>query len=161
MASGQAYPSPNAAQIGSGAGPFYSQQQQNDGGLSPSSEPPDLQLSAELARSTAPELASAVVHDPVAHDAIAHGPVAHGAVAHGAVTPNQQLHHNPFGPLPSPQQVAQSVMSLGGHSHHTPFSSPSDTGSTNARKRTKSSRACDECRRKKVRNMTWPPSALV
>lgn len=158
MASGQSYPSPNAAQM-SGTGPFYSQQQQNNGGLSPSSVPADLQLSAELAHSAASGLAGGASNGT--HDAVAHDAVAHGAVAHAAIAPGQHLHHTPLHPLQSPQQVAQGVMSLGNQSNHSPFSSPSVPGSANARKRSKVSRACDDCRRKKVRNIASLPFPLI
>lgn len=47
-------------------------------------------------------------------------------------------------PTHSPQQMAHVAMSLG--EHHEPFD-PNDP----SRKRSKVSRACDECRRKKVR----------
>ena len=50
----------------------------------------------------------------------------------------------PLRPTHSPQQMAHAVMSLEGH--HDAYD-PSDPN----RKRSKVSRACDECRRKKVR----------
>ncbi|USP81720.1 uncharacterized protein yc1106_08994 [Curvularia clavata] len=50
----------------------------------------------------------------------------------------------PARPTHSPQQMAQHVMSLEGHHDHYDPNDPS-------RKRSKVSRACDECRRKKIR----------
>jgi hypothetical protein len=55
----------------------------------------------------------------------------------------------PTRPTHSPQQMAQHVMSMEGH--HDPYD-PNDPN----RKRSKVSRACDECRRKKVCDA--PPS---
>lgn len=51
----------------------------------------------------------------------------------------------PARPTHSPQQMAQHVMSLEGHHDHFDPNDPT-------RKRSKVSRACDECRRKKVRH---------
>jgi hypothetical protein len=55
-----------------------------------------------------------------------------------------QHFQTPTRPTHSPQQMAHAVMSLEGH--HDPYD-PNDP----SRKRSKVSRACDECRRKKVR----------
>lgn len=56
----------------------------------------------------------------------------------------------PLRPTHSPQQMAHAVMSLEAHDAYDP-NDPS-------RKRSKVSRACDECRRKKVRSVIHFPS---
>ena len=127
MTQNQSYPSPNAAQIGGAAGPFFGQ----NGGLSPSNMSTEIQLSAELSRAAQPVMSSD----------------ANAARDNGDAGPQLQ-HHPPIRHEPSPQQVAQGVMSLGEHPHPD-FSTPQDPGS-GSRKRSKVSRACDECRRKKV-----------
>ncbi|KAH7083335.1 hypothetical protein BKA63DRAFT_403028 [Paraphoma chrysanthemicola] len=61
--------------------------------------------------------------------------------------PSMGAHHqfqSPARPVHSPQQMAHAVMSLEGQ--HDPYD-PNDP----SRKRSKVSRACDECRRKKIR----------
>ncbi|KAF2025862.1 hypothetical protein EK21DRAFT_75499 [Setomelanomma holmii] len=61
--------------------------------------------------------------------------------------PTMSAHHHfqsPARPVHSPQQMAHAVMSLEGQ--HDPYD-PNDP----SRKRSKVSRACDECRRKKIR----------
>lgn len=127
MTQNQSYPSPNAAQIGGAAGPFFGQ----NGGLSPPNMSTEIQLSAELSRAAQPVMASD----------------ANAARDNGDA--GQQLQHHPtIRHESSPQQVAQGVMSLGEHPHPE-FSTPHDPGSS-SRKRSKVSRACDECRRKKV-----------
>ena len=127
MTQNQSYPSPNAAQIGGAAGPFFGQ----NGGLSPPNMSTDMQLSAELSRAAQPVMSS---------DA--------NSVQDNGDPGTQLQHHTPIRQEPSPQQVAQGVMSLGEHPHPG-FSTPQDAGSS-SRKRSKVSRACDECRRKKV-----------
>lgn len=62
------------------------------------------------------------------------------------MAPTIQHFQQPPRPAHSPQQMANAVMSLG--EHHDPYD-PSDP----SRKRSKVSRACDECRRKKVRDI--------
>ncbi|CAN9085043.1 unnamed protein product [Alternaria alternata] len=66
--------------------------------------------------------------------------MAHMGPAMGA----HQHFAGPTRPTHSPQQMAQHVMSMEGH--HDPYD-PNDPN----RKRSKVSRACDECRRKKIR----------
>lgn len=66
---------------------------------------------------------------------------------HLAQMPTMSAHQHfqsPARPAHSPQQMAHAVMSLEGQ--HDPYD-PNDP----SRKRSKVSRACDECRRKKVR----------
>ena len=127
MTQNQSYPSPNAAQIGGAAGPFFGQ----NGGLSPPNMSTDIQLSAELSRAAQPVMSSD----------------ANSVQNNGDAEPQLQ-HHTPSRQEPSPQQVAQGVMSLGEHPHPE-FSTPQDAV-LSSRKRSKVSRACDECRRKKV-----------
>lgn len=70
------------------------------------------------------------------------------------MAPNMGAHQHfqpPLRPTHSPQQMAHAVMSLEGH--HDAYD-PNDP----SRKRSKVSRACDECRRKKVRHCHHGPN---
>ncbi|KAJ4371435.1 Glucose-responsive transcription factor [Neocucurbitaria cava] len=70
------------------------------------------------------------------------------------MAPNMSAHQHfqtPLRPTHSPQQMAHAVMSLEGH--HDAYD-PNDP----SRKRSKVSRACDECRRKKVGTLILRPS---
>lgn len=49
----------------------------------------------------------------------------------------------------SPERLAQGAQGMLGIGEQTPFGDPGDAGDP-AKKRSKISRACDECRRKKV-----------
>ncbi|KAI9818788.1 MAG: Glucose-responsive transcription factor [Pycnora praestabilis] len=112
----QSYPSPNAAQMGSGVGPFYSNQ--------PRLDPSDnLQLSAQLSRNAAPLMTGRSDDD------------------HEMLPPN----HSENGLLQptSPEQMAEGGLDM---NTDASFGDP-----TAPRKRSKVSRACDECRRKKIR----------
>lgn len=131
MASGQSYPSPNAAQVAGGAGPFYGQ----NGAMSPlKDDPTELRLTAELAR----------------HSAM--GNVNEGQDAGMGAG---QHTHTPIRQPTSPP-VHQDMM---GYAPQPEFGTPQDVQApdSNQRKRSKVSRACDECRRKKVRPVDSPP----
>lgn len=69
---------------------------------------------------------------------------------------NATHHHFPTPPRPvhSPQHMAQSAQSVMGIDEHNAFAD--HDGAT--RKRSKVSRACDECRRKKVRALSASPT---
>jgi hypothetical protein len=136
MADRQSYPSPTAAQTRAGAGPFY-----GNGGVSPSqeyqdgsnSEVPQIQLSGEM-ENINPDLQG-----------------------------NGHAHHDTIADHNDHQQLAQSVMSLQEPNHYQPMSGMTHHNATlaaaqaaadaaaAAKARSKVSRACDECRRKKVR----------
>lgn len=115
MSSKQSYPSPNAAQVSAGAGPFYGQ----DAG-DPTQIPHELQQlqAAELSRSTAPMMAGS------SHE------------AEYATAEAQGMQH-----ATSPERLAQGVLNMSEHDINA---------SGGSRKRSKVSRACDECRRKKA-----------
>jgi hypothetical protein len=129
MADRQSYPSPTAAQTRAGAGPFY-----GNGGVSPSqdgahAEVPQIQLSGEM-ENINPDL-------------------------HG----NGHGHHDAMAAHNDHQQLAQSVMSLQephyqqmpNMAHQHAMAEAARLAEIAAAKaRSKVSRACDECRRKKV-----------
>jgi hypothetical protein len=131
MAERQSYPSPTAAQTRAGAGPFY-----GNGGVSPSqdqhAEVPQIQLSSEMEHIN-PDLQG-----------------------------NGHAHHDSIGAHNDHQQLAQSVMSLQEPSHYQPMPGMHHSAAmaaqaaaaelAAAKLRSKVSRACDECRRKKVRS---------
>jgi len=128
MASGQSYPSPNAAQVAGGAGPFYAQ----NGPMSPlKDDPTELRLTAELARHNGPSMGSVTEGQDTGMGAVQHT-------------------HTPMRQPTSPQAVHQDMM---GYAPQPDFGTPQDMQApdSNQRKRSKVSRACDECRRKKVR----------
>lgn len=133
MPPGQSYPSPNAAQIAGSAGPFFGQNGDS------SQIAPELQTpsQADISRSTAPMMT---------------GPP--GSVADLNRRKNRMQFHDvklasshldeDSSEADEHQRLAQDVMSLNnqaGFNDNTPT----------PRKRSKVSRACDECRRKKVR----------
>ncbi|KZF21047.1 hypothetical protein L228DRAFT_248804 [Xylona heveae TC161] len=112
MQASQSYPSPTAAQIGEGVGPFFANQQR----LSP---PDHLHLSAA----------------PLARNALDEGP--------DVVTGAPHDHTVVGGHPTSPSQLARAGLD--------PVHDPAFGDPTAPRKRSKVSRACDECRRKKIR----------
>lgn len=127
----QSYPSPTPIAADSG-GPFYpssSNQPHAD------SSADDLQLSAQLSRGIAPMM-----------NAGSGGPMAEGQGSRAQDNANHQFEHE--------QDVRRHAhMHQGNHSpidHMGAQYSPQD-GSVAPRKRSKVSRACDECRRKKIR----------
>jgi hypothetical protein len=124
MTDRRSYPSPNAAATRSGAAPFY-----GNGDLSPGAEVELKHLQDQLDAHINPELqnSGAQVVD---------------------VTPTHHPH----------QELAQSVMSLAQQAptpgfQVSPQAAPETPGSITqgGKSRSKVSRACDECRRKKVR----------
>ncbi|KAB8345906.1 hypothetical protein FH972_022961 [Carpinus fangiana] len=151
------YPSPTAAQVGSGAGPFYSQ-----AGAEPTQLPHDLhQLQdADVARPQQPHLG------PHAQAGVAYSPQSQPH----AHQPDLQVQHHPDLLDPNSdraaqERLAQGVLSMSSdpaqqqqqqHTPHAPQGMPlnayvEDTPDSATRKRSKVSRACDECRRKKIR----------
>lgn len=123
----QSYPSPNAGG-GDGGPPFYSTpgQQQQSGAPNPD----DLQLTAQLSRGLAPIMSA--------------GPVGNMSEGQDPRGPGQgsvnQFEHG----LQSEHGMHGGMVQMG-REYGTP------DGSMPPRKRSKVSRACDECRRKKVR----------
>ncbi|EON68598.1 hypothetical protein W97_07856 [Coniosporium apollinis CBS 100218] len=132
MASGGSYPSPTQGQMSSGAGIYLGQ----NGNQAPQQDiPSELSLVAELQRVTAPMMVSG---PPQAHGLPTNH---HEQQVH---TPVQQ-HDTP------PEDLAHSVMALQQEQVYGQQDDFSDPNSSSARKRSKVSRACDECRRKKIR----------
>lgn len=130
----QSYPSPTA--VAADQGPFYSssssqQQQQQQPSLSTSD---DLQLTAQLSRNLAPMMTSGpAVNMADAQEARGQGQ------GQGQQTANHQYE----------QEQAHSVYLHSGHGSMNQYDN--HDGSMAPRKRSKVSRACDECRRKKVK----------
>ena len=127
----QSYPSPNAM-AADGGGPFYSQsssqqQQQPQPGIS---NPDELQLTAQLSRGLA----------PIMNAGPGGGGLPEGQDPRGNVNPyhHEQSQAHAVHLQASPGQMGQMGDQYGA-------SDPSN------RKRSKVSRACDECRRKKIR----------
>jgi len=129
MTTTQNYPSPTHGPSGGDRGPFYHHQQESQLSPPPQEVPDDLQLRADLARSLGGPFATS--HEEQASDREL-----------GEPSPQQY-----DGNLGDPHdQLAQSVLGL----HEA---SPVDLLGAQARQkdqRQKVSRACDECRRKKV-----------
>ncbi|PQE17697.1 C6 finger domain-containing protein [Rutstroemia sp. NJR-2017a BVV2] len=125
----QSYPSPTANAADSGAGPFYGQPStQHQQGLTNQDE---LQLAAQLSRTLAPNMNVGPGGMNENQDPRAPGNMNH----------QYQPDHQAHGGHP---QMNQSQMDMGGQYDNS-------DGSIAARKRSKVSRACDECRRKKIR----------
>ncbi|KAF2494527.1 hypothetical protein BU16DRAFT_618600 [Lophium mytilinum] len=131
MATGGSYPDPSDTQMSHSGGlyvhqngamsPAQHQQQQQHGPTDP-----ELQLQENLQQHLGRHIASAPPQE------------------HSLNPPHHQV-HTPIRPTHSPQQMAQNgLMSLEDQGHYI------DDGS-GSRKRSKVSRACDECRRKKIR----------
>ena len=131
------YPSPNATQMGEGLHPFYHPTPHHMASSAehhmPSAEE-QLQMSAHLSREVPPNMTGNIVDGQ--------------AIAQR----NHNIHAQNMrqGPMGSPQQIAQSGL----NSNHDPNLTESP------KKRSKVSRACDECRRKKVRTMFRSPFSI-
>ncbi|KAK8241360.1 hypothetical protein IWZ00DRAFT_67239 [Phyllosticta capitalensis] len=148
MSEPQSYPSPNAAQMAAGAAGLYAHP---NGSMSPSQEqsnPVDPHLSLQndnsLQTTLHDQLAaslSRVNEAPMAgtgQNQQSHVPMAHHHIQQVQPSQPNQRHHDIMG-------IAQDVMNVARDSHYQPQQD------TNLRKRSKVSRACDECRRKKIR----------
>ena len=120
MASGPSYPSPTATQVADGAAPFYGQS-----GGSPSQIPVDLQ---RLQHADISHDASMLLDTPADHDS--HYTEQDLPMDNSMVAPS------------SPGRMARGVLGM--------ERVVEEDMSSAARKRSKVSRACDECRRKKV-----------
>jgi len=122
MAGETSYPSPSAAQIAGGAGPFFAQN-----GGEQVQIPNDLQQlqAAEIPRSQSSFMENAV-----------NGGHQYAQAGHPAHDASRQPS--------SPQRLAQGVLGMSGQDEYQSSEGP--------RKRSKVSRACDECRRKKVKH---------
>lgn len=122
------YPSPSAGQVGEGAAPFYTQQGQQ---RIPDQE--DIEIGEHLSRDLVPNTQH-MVHD--------------------AQRMNQRFTQQIL--TQNPQQHIQQHFHAMPHVHHGVPLQPHVTGPDpkvddgSARKKSKASRACDECRRKKV-----------
>lgn len=130
MATTQNYPSPTHAQMSADGGPFYNNHTHDQPlpGQSAATQevPDDLQLRADLSRSLA-----AITGNPTHTDAQRHDP---------SLQYDQGRDEH--------AHLAQSIIEIQENEQ-----SPGDTADSDARtkdKRQKVSRACDECRRKKV-----------
>ncbi|KAF1808017.1 hypothetical protein P152DRAFT_477671 [Eremomyces bilateralis CBS 781.70] len=124
MSNPQSYPSPDAAQVTTGAAPFYSH---NGASAAANEIRADMELSAELQRATAPLIAR---------------------------NQEDQAHHVPRVQTPTqpPNQsdVLTEPLPPYQHQHHYSLADVSDIGSGPG-KRQKASRACDGCRQKKIK----------
>ncbi|KAF2153149.1 hypothetical protein K461DRAFT_277959 [Myriangium duriaei CBS 260.36] len=123
MSDGQNYPSPNEAHVGNN-GPFYGRPNAIEQSPPPQEIPDDLQLRADLARSLAP-LTNAAQQGQIDEDL-----------------------------LQSSGAYGQHLLAPGPVSIHegSPSDQPQHDGSTKRKdQRHKVSKACDECRRKKIR----------
>lgn len=129
MASNSSYPDPDA-QMGGGSGLYGNQ----NGGTPPPQQQhnmptdPELQLQEGIAQL---QRSSDMMHAGAAH-----------AQQMNPMSAAHHSFHTPPRPTHSPQQMAQTVMSMEEHAMYGDDSA--------SRKRSKVSRACDECRRKKV-----------
>lgn len=137
MTSTGSYPDPDSAQMGGASAGLYVNQ--NGAGSPPHQQQhvptdPELQMQENLAQQLQQRNSEMMMQATAVQGHQMNPPL--NAAHHQLQTPSRPTH--------SPQQMAQSVMSLeehGGYGEH-------DGGSS--RKRSKVSRACDECRRKKV-----------
>jgi hypothetical protein len=128
----QSYPDPNAS-AGDGGAPFYtSASSQQPPGLS---NPEEIQLTAQLTRGLAPMMHAG----PGGAMSESQDPRAHGNVNHHYEQEQDQNVHGQH------MQGGHGPMDQMGLQYGAP------DGSTAPRKRSKVSRACDECRRKKIR----------
>ena len=129
---GSSYPSPTAAQTGNGAGPY-------PGRHAEAQAPPDdldlgVQLRQEIDNHNGSQVDINAGQGPARHDQPYQQPMyAQQAYSHMAMQPTQ------LGPPQAPPAVPQAI------SHNTPGSDDAS-----GKKKSKASRACDECRRKKV-----------
>ncbi|TAQ89346.1 hypothetical protein B7494_g2339 [Chlorociboria aeruginascens] len=124
----QSYPSPNAIAADSG-GPFYSSSNQPPPAMS---NPEEFQLAAQLSRAAVPTA-----------NAASGGTMIGGQESRGQGNLNRQYEREQIHGTPG--QAGQGDIDHMGSSFESP------DGSTAPRKRSKVSRACDECRRKKIR----------
>lgn len=125
----QNYPDPTAVATESG-GPFYTPSSQGNNNQQRISNPDDLQLAAQLTRGLEPMMDGAP--ERALHDAS--DPSMQSNLNHQ----HQYGHDQPVHSQMSPGGVDQGQYNMG-----DPSMAP--------RKRSKVSRACDECRRKKIR----------
>ncbi|EKG12817.1 hypothetical protein MPH_10060 [Macrophomina phaseolina MS6] len=139
MSEPQSYPSPNAAQMAAGAAGLYAHPNGNMSPPEPSSavdphlslhsgQTLEQELSAQLRGATDSSMGAAQNHPP----------------QHGLPIPHVPQVHTPVQQPSTPQQMAQNAMNMAQDPHYSQQDS-------NQRKRSKVSRACDECRRKKIR----------
>lgn len=126
----QAYPSPSAAQVSGGSGPFF--QQNGDPGPIPN-DLQQLQAAADRSLDNASMVQS----------------LGHGGYPHQPDDQNGMVPVQPTSPERLAQGMAQGVLNMGDGQDFSPVAQ------VGPRKRSKVSRACDECRRKKVRLPAW------
>ena len=127
MSHNNSYPSPSAAQVGEGAGPFYAAQQAQR--VPPHEE---LELSAQLSREIGPGNNQGVNDGQ-------------GMQQHVDQKFSQPIY--PPHPMQSYPQMNATPQGAAGRGF---LPDPSNGDDSSARKKSKVSRACDECRRKKV-----------
>ncbi|KAF1997370.1 hypothetical protein P154DRAFT_283132 [Amniculicola lignicola CBS 123094] len=131
MASAHQYPNPDA-QMSGGSGLYGNQ----NGGTPPAQQQQHVPTDEEL------QLQEGIAQHLQRNSELMHPGAAQAHQLNAAMNAHHQF-HTPPRPTHSPQQMAQSVMSLEDHGAYDPDGS--------SRKRSKVSRACDECRRKKIR----------
>ena len=129
----QSYPSPNAIAADS-AGPFYASSSTHPQPGMPN--PDELQLTARITRTLAPTMNTSASETMQEEQ----GQPNQGIISH-QYEQAHQAHQTHPGPLQSPTMQMDDM----GGQYGTP------DGSGGQRKRSKVSRACDECRRKKIR----------
>ena len=133
MSHNTSYPSPTAAQVGDGAGPFYTSQQTRR--MAPAD---DLELSSQLSREMAPN-GNGNLNSRQDLPQVQQKP-----------SEPKQLHNN-YSDHVFAQQGYQQMNSPHQLVQQDPSSNPNSSLQDSAiRKKAKVSRACDECRRKKV-----------
>ncbi|MCJ1436004.1 Glucose-responsive transcription factor [Xylographa pallens] len=128
MSHNNSYPSPSAAQVGEGAGPFYTAQQAQR--VPPQEE---IELSAQLSREIGPGNTQGV------ND------------GQGLQQHVDQKFSQPIYPPHQMQGYPQMNSTPQGVAARGFLTEPSNVDDSSARKKSKVSRACDECRRKKIR----------
>ena len=131
MSHNNSYPSPSAAQVGEGAGPFYTAQQAQR--VPPQEE---IELSAQLSREIGPGNNQGV------ND------------GQGMQQHVDQKFSQPIYPPHQMQGYPQMNSTPQGVAARGFLTEPSNVDDSSARKKSKVSRACDECRRKKVSVMS-------
>lgn len=138
----QNYPDPTENPTENG-GPFYTPNNGNNSSHD-LSKADELRLAAQLSSNMEPSIENRRVeamHDAAEPD--------QNDPNHQYTAQSMHQHLVEHGALPGPGQGHSGPVEAYDASEHGPF--PADDGSTPARKRSKVSRACDECRRKKIR----------
>jgi hypothetical protein len=127
----QSYPDPTAV-AGESSGPFYSPSNNNNNQQQRLSNPDELQLAAQLSRNLEPMMEG-------------------GSVDEASHSPQEDANHQ----FAHDQQMLSELDHGQGQMEQSAYPQldgpPTTNSNPNSRKRSKVSRACDECRRKKIR----------